>query len=133
MEFEKVADLKVACHVSRRDLKENGITVDDLVNRTPLGMMFIRNSAKAAKAGVDCDWPGCAFSTQMEFYPDDIVIFYSERIDDYLAGIRQMALALPKEEAENMNRIVEMIAMSEEEIARNFIREFEQNVRNVQE
>lgn len=133
MEIEKVKDLKVACHVTRQDLKQNGITVDDLVNRTPLGMMFIRNSAKIAKEQVDFDWPGCAFSTQIEFYPDDIVIFYSERIDDYLVGVRQMAMALPKEEAENMNRIVEMITMSEEEVARDFIREFEENVRNVQE
>ena len=131
MYIEELDEYKVACHIDRKDLKENGIVLDDIVNRTPLGVIFLRKAAQLAKEGTDYEWPGCAFSTQMEFYPDDIVIIFSERIDDYVVGLRQMTMALAEEQKESMQRIMEMITMSDEENARPFIREFEQNVREV--
>ena len=133
MYIEEVDKYKVACHINRRDLKENGATLDDLVNRTPLGMMLIKKAAQIAKEGTDYEWPGSAFSTEMEFYPDDIVLIFSERIDDYVCSLRQMTMALPPEQSEHMKRIMEMISLSDEENARAFIREFEQNVRDAKE
>lgn len=132
MHIEDVEQYKVACHVSRRDLKLHGIMVEDLVNRTPLGHMFIRRAAELAKGSTDYEWPGCAFSMQMEFYPDDIVLIFSERIDDYLYNLQQTELTLPKEQAESFHKMINLIRMSEEEEAREIIRSFEQNVRDAQ-
>jgi negative regulator of genetic competence, sporulation and motility len=133
MHIEEVEQYKVACHVSRKDLKSNGITVEDIVNRTPLGHMFFKKAGELAKESTAYEWPGCAMSLQMEFYPEDIVLYFSERIDDYVYSLRQTAMALPEDQQESMNRLIEMITMSEEDVAREFIRNFERNVREVQE
>ena len=39
---------KVSCHVDRQDLKAHGITADVIINRTPLGHMFIKKAAQLA-------------------------------------------------------------------------------------
>lgn len=122
---------KVACHVDRRDLKANGITVDDLINRTPLGQMFMKNAARLSKDSTGYEWPGCALSMQMDFYSDGIVLVFSERIDDYIYNLRQSAVALPKEQAVKMDKMIVMISMAEEEEAREIIRNFEQNVKEI--
>lgn len=122
---------KVACHVDRRDLKANGITADDLINRTPLGQMFIKNAARLSKDSTDYDWPGCALSMQMDFYSDGIVLVFSERIDDYIYNLRQSAAALPKEQADQLDKMTVMISMAEEVEAREMIRSFEQNIKEV--
>ncbi len=122
---------KVACHVDRRDLKANGITADDLINRTPLGRMFIKNAARLSRESTGYEWPGCALSMQMDFYSDGIVLVFSERIDDYIYNLRQSAAALPKEQAAKMDKMIVMISMAEEEEAREIIRSFEQNVKEI--
>lgn len=132
MHIEEIDLYKVACHVSRKDMKLEGITVDDLVNRSPLAHMFFRKAAELSKGSTDYDWPGCALSMTMDFYPTDIVITFSERIDDYLYNLKQSALALPEGSAEQLNMMITAIEQSDEEEARTLIRRFEQNVRDIQ-
>lgn len=122
---------KVACHVDQRDLKQHGIMVDDLLNRTPLGRIFIKKASELSKESTDYEWPGCGLSMQIDFYSDDIVFVFSERIEDFVYNLRQAALALPKEQAELFDRMLLMITMSEEEEAREIIRKFEQNVKDI--
>lgn len=122
---------KVACHVDRRDLKAHGITLDDIINRTPLGRMFIKKAASLSKDSTDYEWPGCAFSMQMDFYTDNIVLTFSERIEDYIYNLRQSAAALPKEQADSLDKMIVMISMEEEEEAREIIRNFERNVKAI--
>lgn len=132
MHIEEVERYKVACHVSRKDLRLHGIMVEDLVNRTPLGRMFIGKASELSKDSTEYDWPGCAFSMQMEFYPDDIILIFSERIDDYIYNLRQTEMTLPQEQAEEFGKMISLISMSEEEEARRIIRNFEKNVREIQ-
>ncbi|MDD5949994.1 MAG: adaptor protein MecA [Lachnospiraceae bacterium] len=132
MHIEEVERYKVACHVSRKDLRLHGIMVEDLVNRTPLGRMFIGKASELSKDSTEYDWPGCAFSMQMEFYPDDIILIFSERIDDYIYNLRQTEMTLPQEQAEEFGKMINLISMSEEEEARRIIRNFEKNVREIQ-
>lgn len=132
MHIEEVERYKVACHVSRKDLRLHGIMVEDLVNRTPLGRMFIGKASELSKGSTEYDWPGCAFSMQMEFYPDDIILIFSERIDDYIYNLRQTEMTLPQEQAEEFGKMISLISMSEEEEARRIIRNFEKNVREIQ-
>lgn len=120
---------KVACHVDRKDLKQHGITMDDLINRTPLGYMFIRKAGEISKASTGYEWPGCGMSMQMDFYQDDIVLIFSERIEDFVYNLQQSAAALPKGQADFFDKMILMITMAEEEEAREMIRNFEQNVK----
>lgn len=120
---------KVSCHIDRRDLKAHGITADDIINRTPLGQMFIKKAAQLSKESTNYEWPGCAFSMQIDMYTNDFVLVFSERVDDYIYNLRQSAAALPKEQADMLEKMIVMIGMAEEEDAREIIRNFEQNVR----
>lgn len=132
MHIEEIDLYKVACHVSKKDMKLEGITVDDLVNRSPLAHMFFKKAVDLSKGSTEYAWPGCALSMTMDFYPKDIVITFSERIDDYLYNLRQSALALPEGSAEQLNMMITAIEQSDEEEARALIRRFEQNVREIQ-
>ncbi len=120
---------KVSCHIDRRDLKAHGITADDIINRTPLGRLFIKKAAELAKESTEYEWPGCAYSMQIDMYADDFVLVFSERIDDYIYNLRQSMLALPKEQACLLDKMIVMVSMAEEEEAREIIRKFEANVR----
>ncbi|MCM1157722.1 MAG: adaptor protein MecA [Bacteroidales bacterium] len=131
MHIVEEARYKVSCRVERIDLKAYGIVMEDLLNRTPLGNLFIRKAAELAKASTDYEWPGCAMSMQMDFYRDSLVLIFSERLDDYLYNLRQSLSALPREQADNLDKMITMISMAEEEEARGIIREFEQNVKNI--
>lgn len=123
---------KVSCRVDRLDLKSHGITVNDLINRTPLGRIFIKKAAELSKESTDYEWPGCALSMQMDFYSDGVVLIFSERIDDYIYNLNQSVLALPKEQADNLNKMITIISTVEEEKAREIIREFECNIEEAQ-
>lgn len=122
---------KVACHVDRADLRQHGITMDDLIGRTPLGQMFIKKAAELSKDSTEYEWPGCGFSMQMDFYSNDIVLIFSERIEDFVYNLRQTAQALPGEQAELFDGMLVRIAMAGEEEAREIIRSFENNVKTV--
>lgn len=122
---------KVACHVDRRDFRDHGITMEDLINRTPLGRIFIKKAAELSKKSTDYEWPGCASSMQMDIYPDEIVLLFSERIDDYIYNLQQSMNALSKEQAAQLDKMIVMISMEEEEEARMIIRNFEQNIRDL--
>ena len=122
---------RVCCSIDRKDLKLNGITVNDLIERTPLGRMFIKNAAGIAKESTGYEWPGCGFSIQMDIYPDGVRLVFSERIDDFLYNLKQSVLALQPEQAKEIEKLALLISMAEEEEARQMIRSFEQNVQNV--
>ncbi|MCI8507577.1 MAG: hypothetical protein HFJ06_03280 [Lachnospiraceae bacterium] len=119
---------KVSCRVDRLDLKSHGITVNDLINRTPLGRIFIKKAVELSKGSTGYEWPGCALSMQMDFYQDGIVLVFSERIDDYVYNLKQSVLALPREQADRLSKMIAMISISEEGKAREIIREFESNI-----
>lgn len=129
MHIEEDGMYRVQCHVSRKDLHQHGIMVDDLVNRTPLGRMFLQKASELSKASMDYEWPHCAFSTEMKFYPEDIVLVFSERVDDYLYSLRQSAAALDEEQAQGLMSLIQAISLAEEEEGREMIRRFEENVR----
>lgn len=133
MHIEETDQYKVVCYVDRKDMREHGIQLGDLVNRTPLGRMFITKVSKLCKESTSYEWPDCAYSMQIDVYPDSIGLVFSERIDDYLYNLRQSMAALPKEQAQQLDKMIVMISMAEEEEAREMIRKFEHNVRNLGE
>jgi hypothetical protein len=122
---------KVSCRIDRVDMRQHGITLDDLMNRSPLGRLFLRKASELAKESTDYEWPGCAYSMQMDIYKNEVVVVFSERIDDYIYNLRSSMAALPKEQAAQMEKMIAFISMSEEAEARDIIRRFEENVREV--
>ena len=128
MHIEEQDIYKVACYIDRRDMREHGISLEDIVNRTPLGRMLIQKASKLSKesTGYEC-------SMQIDVYPDSVALIFSERIDDYLYNLRQSMAALPKEQAAQLDKMTVAVAMAEEEEAREMIRKFEINVKNIGE
>ncbi len=122
---------KVACHLDRADLRLHGITLDDLIERTPLGRIFISRAAQLAKESTDYEWSDCGFSMQMDFYPDDTVLIFSERIEDYVYNLNQMAQTLPMDQKPLFEAVINRIANAPEDEARAIIRNFEENVKAV--
>lgn len=133
MHIEEIERYKVACYVTRVDLKQHGITIEDLVDRTPLGQMFIKKAVELSKGCTEYEWPHCAYSMQMEFYPQEIALIFSERVDDYIYNLRQTAMVLSGEQAAQFQHLVDVICVSEEEEARELIRSFEENMRQIQQ
>lgn len=132
MHIEEIDQYKVACHVFQRDLKPNGIMVEDIVNRTPLAHIFFQKVGRLARESTEYKWPGCASSMTMEFYPDEIVLTFSERIEDYLYNLQQTGYALSGQQADFFQQLIDKIRESSEEEARTIIKNFEQNVRDAQ-
>jgi hypothetical protein len=122
---------KVACQIEPRDLKAHGITVNDLLERTPLGQLFIRKAGELCRESTDYEWPGCGMTMQMDFYTNTVVLIFSERIEDYLYHLRQSVLALSGEQADRVNKLIAMISMAEEDEARRMISTFERSMQEL--
>lgn len=122
---------KVSCLIDRQDLRQHGITMNDLMERTPLGRLFLKKAAELAKESTDYEWPGCAYSMQMDIYKSGVKVVFSERIDDYLYNLKTSVAALSGEQADGMEKMIAFISMAEEDEARNMIRRFEESVRDV--
>lgn len=131
MHIVEEGQYRVACHVDRGDLKLHGITLNDLVNRTPLGRIFIKKASELAKESTAYPWTGCAQSMQMDFYRDDVVLVFSERLEDYIYNLKQSVSALSGEQAEALNQLIVRISLAGEEEARDIIRSFEQNMKDI--
>ena len=131
MHIEEEDLYKVACHLDRADLRLHGITLDDLIERTPLGRIFINRAAELAKESTGYEWPGCGFSMQMDFYPNDTVLIFSERIEDYVYNLNQMAQTLPMDQKPLFEAMINQITNASEDEARTIIRNFEENVKSV--
>ena len=123
---------KVSCRIDRVDMRQHGITLDDLMNRSPLGKLFLKKACELSKESTDYEWPGCAFSMQMDIYNNEVLVVFSERIDDYLYNLRTSLSALPKEQADQLEKMIAFISMSDEKEAREMIRRFENNVKAFQ-
>lgn len=130
MYVEEEARYKVACHLDRRDLRLHGITMDDLINRTPLGYMFIQKAGQLARESTGYAWPGCGMTMQLDIFESGVVLYFSERIEDYLYNLQQTACTLDREQAEGIEHMIWLIKKQpDEESAREIIRSFEGNVR----
>ena len=134
MHIEEECRYKVACHLDRADLKLHGITMDDLINRTPLGYMFIHKAGQLAKESTDYDWPGCGMTMQMDIFASGVVLHFSETIDDYIYNLQQTAYTLDEEQADGIEQMIWLIqSQPDEKRARDIIRSFEENVNTMRE
>lgn len=130
MHIEEGKLYQVSCFIDRRDMRQYGVTPEDFLNRTPLANLLIGRARQLAKESTDYAWPDCGFSMEIKFYTDNIELVFSERIEDFLYNLEQTVAALPKEQGEELRRVITMIQMAEDETtARNLIRNFEESVK----
>ncbi len=133
MHIVEVDEYKVECHVTRKDLHLHGITVEDIVNRTPLARIFFQKASALAKESTDYEWPHSAYSMQMQFYAKDIVITFSERVDDYIYNLKQTAMMMSKEDAVSLEKMIYTLESLDEDAKRSMISNFENSVKDVME
>ncbi len=132
MHIEEIDRYKMACRLSRHDMKEYGISHTDLMDRTPMARMFFSTAIRLCKAGTDYEWPGCGLTMEIKFYDDETVVIFSERVDDYIYNLRQTLLTLDGEQAESLEEFINLLNIASEEEQRNMIRSFEKNISEVQ-
>lgn len=133
MHIVELEKYKVACHIDRRDLKSHGITVEDLINRTPLGHIFFKKAATLVKESTPYAWSGCGSTMSIDIYEDEVILIFSEQIEDYLYQLQQTSAALDVKQAQGITDMIALIRRQpDEESARDIIRSFESQIRNVQ-
>ena len=106
-----------------------GATLDDILSRKPGTFEFMKIIKQQAIRATGYNWPGCAFSSEIEAMEDgSIAITFSETIDDFIYNLRQ-TMIIDDNASEAINGLIMLIESSDEESARGIIRSFEENVR----
>lgn len=129
MKFIELEKYKVTCIIEETELFSYGATLDDILSRKPGTFEFIRLIKQEAIKATDYNWPGCAFSSQIEVRENGaLAITFSETISDFVYNLKQ-TMYIDESSAEVIRELVSVIEESEEDTARKIIRRFEENVR----
>ena len=127
MEFYEVGKYKAVCTLTLDDLLANGITVDDIFERTLQGREFIRKARELTVKSTKIKWPGCAFSMQISAYKDGgIMLTFSETVEDFVYNLKQSRDMIGGNKM--LDEMIEALEMRSEEEARELIRQFEKNI-----
>lgn len=129
MKFVELEKYKVTCILENSELFAYGATLDDILSRKPGTWEFMRIIKQKVINATDYNWPGCAFSSEIEVRENgDLAITFSETISDFVYNLRQ-TMIIDDSVSDMINDLVCKIESSDEETARAIIRNFEENVR----
>ena len=129
MKFIEVEKYKVTCILEESELFAYGATIDDIISRKPGTWEFFRLIKQKAIQATDYDWPGCAYSSQIQVRENgDLAITFSETIDDFVYNLKQTML-IDDSSKEVIDGLVYILENSDEKTARSIIKKFEENVR----
>ena len=127
MKFIEIEKYKVKCILEESEMFAYGATLDDILSRKPGTFEFMRLIKQEVIKATDYNWPGCAFSSQIEVEEDgSLAITFSETIDDFVYNLKQ-TMIIDDSAADVIKVLVERIEASDEETARGIIRAFEEN------
>ena len=127
MKFFEIEKYKVKCILEESEMFAYGATLDDILSRKPGTFEFMRLIKQEVIKATDYNWPGCAFSSQIEVEEDgSLAITFSETIDDFVYNLKQ-TMIIDDSAADVIKVLVERIEASDEETARGIIRAFEEN------
>ena len=127
MKFFEIEKYKVKCILEESEMFAYGATLDDILLRKPGTFEFMRLIKQEVIKATDYNWPGCAFSSQIEVEEDgSLAITFSETIDDFVYNLKQ-TMIIDDSAADVIKVLVERIEASDEETARGIIRAFEEN------
>ena len=130
MKFIEVEKYKVTCILEPSELFVYGITIEDIMDRKPGIFEWMRSIKQKAIYATDYNWPGCAYSSQIELINNgNLAITFSETIEDFVYNLRQTAI-IDEASSQAINMLIERIESADEDTARAIIKTFETNVRN---
>lgn len=111
------------------ELLQVGISFDDIVERTPAGWNYLRKLRNEVNAYTDYEWPQCAYSMQIDVINEGIyALTFSETIEDFLYELKQ---SLNITGSEVLHDFIKQVENADEAKARNLIRNFEKNIRDI--
>lgn len=129
MKFIEIEKYKVKCILEESEMFAYGVTLDDILSRKPGTFEFMRLIKQEVLKATDYNWPGCAFSSQIQVGDSGtLAITFSETIDDFVYNLKQ-TMVIDDSVSDAITGLVERIESSDEETARAIIRIFEENVR----
>lgn len=129
MKFFEIEKYKVKCVLEESEMFAYGATLDDILSRKPGTYEFMKIIKQEAVKATGYNWPGCAFSSQIEVGNNgSIVITFSETISDFVYNLKQTML-IDDNASDAIKELVERIEASDENAARAIISAFENNVR----
>ena len=129
MKFIEIEKYKVKCILEESEMFAYGVTLDDILSRKPGTFEFMRLIKKEVIKATDYNWPGCAFSSQIEVGNNGtLAITFSETIDDFVYNLKQ-TMVIDGGVSTAIKSLVDRIESSDEETARGIIKAFEENVR----
>lgn len=127
MKFFEIEKYKVKCILEESEMFAYGANLDDILSRKPGTFEFMRLIKQEVIKATDYNWPGCAFSSQIEVEEDgSLAITFSETIDDFVYNLKQ-TMIIDDSVADVIKVLIGRIEASDEETARGIIRAFEEN------
>lgn len=134
MEYKKKSALKVECIASKDDFEFFGVTLDDVLDRTPQGFNFLKRLKELCAMTQNVEWTNVAYTLNITVLSDKKVSFeFSECLDDYIAGLKN-SLAMADEQTKGpLEDFIKALEESDEETARQMVARFENNIRKERE
>lgn len=131
MEYIKKSDLKVECIISEDDFDFFGVTPDDILERTPAGISFLKKAKDLCAITQKITWTNTAYTLRITLLSDKkMSLEFSECISDYAASLRNSMELADEATKKPLKEFIEALENSDEQTARQLVARFEKNTRN---
>ena len=131
MEYTKKSDLKVECIVSEDDFDFFGVTPDDILERTPAGINFLKKAKDLCAITQKVTWTNTAYTLRITLLSDrKMSLEFSECISDYAASLKNSMELADEATRQPLKEFIEALETSDEQTARELVARFEKNTRN---
>lgn len=129
MDSFEVQKYKVAVKVSNKDLVKAGVSLDDILERNPKAWEYLHSLREFAKKTTDYEWPNCGYTMEINVLPNEgVIITFAETIEDFVKGLKN-SQKIADHGSILLRELIAKIEGSNEENARQIIKEFEKNMR----
>jgi hypothetical protein len=131
VEYNKKSPLKVECIASQDDFEFFGVTLDDVLDRTPAGFGFLKRLKELCAMTQNVKWTNVAYTLNIAMLNDDRVSFeFSECIEDYIIGLKNSLIMADEKTKAPLQDFIDTLENTDEDEARLLISKFEKNIRN---
>jgi hypothetical protein len=131
VEYKKKSALKVECIASRDDFEFFGVTLDDVLDRTPQGFGFLKRLKELCAMTQNVEWTNVAYTLNISMLPDERVSFeFSECLDDYIAGLKNSLVMADDQTKGPLEDFIWALENTDEENGRQMVARFEKNIRD---
>jgi hypothetical protein len=131
VEYKKISDLKVECIAAKDDFEFFGVTIDDVLERTPAGFGFLKRLKELCAMTQNVEWTNVAYTLNISMLPDERVSFeFSECLDDYIAGLKNSLVMADDQTKGPLEDFIWALENTDEENGRQMVARFEKNIRD---